>query len=150
MAPLRQDFVGGLAIIGVSVFAFWQGRNLPLGTLGGMGPGMLPKSGVVLLAALGALLVVSSIRHPGPRLERWALRGPLFVLGAIVAFGETVRPGGLMVAGPLAILISACASPETRWGETIVFSVVMTAFCIGLFKVALGLPIPLAPWLFGY
>jgi hypothetical protein len=27
---------------------------------------------------------------------------------------------------------------------------VMTAFCVGLFKFALGLPIPLAPWLLGY
>jgi putative tricarboxylic transport membrane protein len=37
-----------------------------------------------------------------------------------------------------------------RWKETILFGVLMTAFCIGLFKFALGLPIPLAPWLFGY
>jgi len=148
--PLRQDFVGGLAISGVAVFAFWQGMNLPMGTLGGMGPGMLPKSLAVLLAALGVLLVVNSLTQRGPRLDRWSLRGPLFVLGAIVAFGETVRPGGLLVAGPLAIIVAACASSEARWGETIVFSVIMTAFCIGLFKFALGLPIPLAPWLFGY
>jgi putative tricarboxylic transport membrane protein len=148
--PLRQDFVGGLAVIGVAAFAVWQGWNLPLGTLGGMGPGMLPKGLAVLLAALGALLLFNAVTDRGTRLERWALRGPLFVLGGIVAFGETVRPGGLLVAGPLAIIIAACASSEARWLETIVFSVIMTAFCIGLFKFALGLPIPLAPWLFGY
>ena len=68
----------------------------------------------------------------------------------MVVFGLAVRPLGLVVAGPLAIMIGAIASDEVRWGETIIFGTVMTAFCIGLFKFALGLPIPLAPWLLGY
>ena len=67
-----------------------------------------------------------------------------------MAFGLTVRPLGLVVAGPLAIVIGAFASNEVRWERTLVFGALMTAFCIGLFKFALGLPIPLAPWLIGY
>jgi len=67
-----------------------------------------------------------------------------------VAFGLTVRPLGLVVAGPLAIVIAALASNEVRWVETIVVGLLMTIICIGLFKFALGLPIPLAPWLLGY
>jgi putative tricarboxylic transport membrane protein len=115
-----------------------------------MGPGTLPKGLAVLLGALGALLVANSIFEKGTSLDRWSIRGPLFILGALVVFGLTVRPLGLIVAGPLAIMVSALASDEMRWKETILFGVLMTAFCIGLFKFALGLPIPLAPWLFGY
>ena len=148
--PLRQDFLGGLVVIAVAVLAFWQGANLPIGTLGGMGPGMLPKSLAALLGLLGALLVLSAIREGGPPLDRWSIRGPVLVLGAVVAFGMAVRPLGLVVAGPLAIVIGAFASDEVRWKETLVFGALMTAFCIGLFKFALGLPIPLAPWLLGY
>jgi putative tricarboxylic transport membrane protein len=48
---LRQDFAGGLVIVGVAAFAFWQGSDLPIGTLGGMGPGMLPRSLAVLLGS---------------------------------------------------------------------------------------------------
>jgi len=103
-----------------------------------------------LLGLLGALLIVDAGLEGGSLLERWSIRGPLFVLGAVVAFGMTVRPFGLLVAGPLAVIIAAFASDEVRWGETILFGAVMTAFCIGLFKFALGLPIPLAPWLIGY
>jgi putative tricarboxylic transport membrane protein len=147
---LRQDFVGGLAIIGVGIFAFWQATELPIGTLGGMGPGMLPKTLAVVLCLLGAMLAFDAFFEEGPRLERWSIRAPVLVLGAVVAFGLAVRPLGLVVAGPLAIMIAALASDEVRWGETIVFGAVMTAFCIGLFKFALGLPIPLAPWLLGY
>jgi putative tricarboxylic transport membrane protein len=147
---LRQDFAGGLIIVAVAVFAFWQGSDLPIGTFGGMGPGMLPRGLALLLAILGAILVVNAVMEAGPRLDRWSLRGPVFVLGAVVAFGAAVRPLGLVVAGPLAIVIGACASNEVRWIETLLFGAVMTVFCIGLFKFALGLPIPLAPWLIGY
>src|SRR5262245_55208417 len=146
----RQDVVGGIVIIAVAVFAFWAGSDLPIGTFGGMGPGMLPKGLAILLGLLGVLLIVDARLEGGLPLEHWSLRAPVFVLGAVVAFGLAVRPLGLLVAGPLAVIISAFASDEVRWGETIVFGVVMTAFCIGLFKFALGLPIPLAPWLIGY
>jgi putative tricarboxylic transport membrane protein len=147
---LRQDFAGGLTIIAIAAFAFWQGSDLPIGTFGGMGPGMLPRGLAVLLGLLGALLCLDAVLEGSPRLERWSLRGPLFVLGAVVAFGMAVRPLGLVIAGPLAIVIGALGSSEVRWGETLVFGAIVTAFCIGLFKFALGLPIPLAPWLLGY
>jgi heme A synthase len=48
------------------------------------------------------------------------------------------------------MLAGAFASPETRIREVVIFGVVMTVFCVGLFKYALGLPIPVAPWLIGY
>lgn len=147
---LRQDFFGGLVVIAVAVFAFWQGANLPIGTLGGMGPGMLPRSLAVLLGLLGGLLTLSAILEGGPQIARWSIRGPVLVLGAVVVFALTVRPYGLIVASPLAIVLGAFASDEVRWIETLVFGAMMTAFCIGLFKFALGLPIPLAPWLIGY
>ena len=147
---LRQDFIGGLVVIAVAVFAFWQGANLPIGTLGGMGPGMLPRGLSVLLGVLGALLCLDAVLEGSTRIERWSLRGPLFVLGSVVAFGAAVRPLGLLIAGPLAIIVGGFASNEVRWGETLVFGAIVTTFCVGLFKFALGLPIPLAPWLLGY
>ena len=147
---LRQDFVAGLVVIAVAVFAFWQAADLPIGTLGGMGPGMLPKSLAVLFGLLGALLVLDAFVETSVPLEPWSIRGPVLVALAIVAFGLTVRPLGLVVAGPVAIVIAAFASDEVRWVETAAVGVLMTVVCIGLFKFALGLPIPLAPWLIGY
>jgi putative tricarboxylic transport membrane protein len=137
-------------VIAVAAFAFWQAADLPVGTLGSMGPGMLPRSLAVLFGLLGALLLVDSVLEAGPALEPWSIRGPVLVVVAMVAFGLTVRPLGLVVAGPLAIVIAALASSEVRWVETIVVGLLMSIFCIGLFKFALGLPIPLAPWLLGY
>ena len=42
------------------------------------------------------------------------------------------------------------ASRETRPVETLIFGTVITIFCLLLFKFALNLPIPVAPWLIGY
>jgi putative tricarboxylic transport membrane protein len=60
----------------------------------------------------------------------------------VVAFGLTIRSPGLLVAGPLVVLIGGAASPEVRPRELAVFAALVTAFCIGLFRYALGLPIP--------
>ena len=116
-------------MIAVSAFAFWQGAHLPSGTLGGVGPGMLPKSLAVLLGLLGALLVVSAILEDGVPLDRWSIRAPALVLGAHFVFGMGVRPFGIIVAGTLAIVKSAIASDELRWGDTLVFGALITAFC---------------------
>ena len=145
---LRQDLFGGLAVIAVAVFAYWLARKLPSGAAGGMGPGALPKGLALLLGALGLALLANAFN--GEPAARWTIRGPLFVLGALVLFGATVRPLGLAVAGPLAIAAAAFASSEARWRETLIYGAAMTAFCVALFKFALGLPIPLAPWLLGY
>lgn len=147
---MRQDFIGGLVIIAVGAFAFWLARDLPAGSGGGMGPGTLPKGLALLFGLLGLVLLLNSFFDQGARLARLSLRGPLFILGALVVFGLAVRPLGLAVAGPLAIAVAALSSDEVRWKETLVFGALMTLFCVGLFKFALGLPIPLAPWLLGY
>ena len=147
---LRQDFVGGLVVIAVAVFAYWQGADLPLGTLGGVGPGMLPRGLAVLLALLGALLVLDSLPKRGRRSIAGRSAARCSCSARWSRSGLTMRPLGLVVAGPLAVIISAFASDEVRWEETLLFGALMTAFCIGLFKFALGLPIPLAPWLLGY
>jgi putative tricarboxylic transport membrane protein len=145
---LRQDFLGGLAVIAVAAFAFWLARKLPAGAAGGIGPGTLPKGLALLLGGLGVVLLLNSIN--GESLARGSVRGPLFVLGALMLFGLTVRPLGLALAGPILIVAAGFSSSEVRWRETLIYGLAMTVFCVGLFKFALGLPIPLAPWLVGY
>lgn len=145
-----QDLAAGVLLLAVAGFALWQGAGLAAGTWSQLGPGMLPRTLAIVVGILGLALVVESMLSAGERLERWSIRGPVLILGAAVAFGLTVRPLGLAVSGPLCMLIGAFASKETRWGEAIGFAAVMTVFCLGLFKWALGLPIPVAPWAIGY
>ena len=123
-----------------------------MGTLGGMGPGMLPKALAVLLGLLGALLAAEfASSRTGARLE--PLVDPRPAVRARRARGCSASPcarSAWSSPGRSRSSIGAFASDEVRWSETLVFGALMTAFCIGLFKFALGLPIPLAPWLLGY
>lgn len=147
---LRRDFLGGVLILAVAAFAWWLAQPLSSGGNGGVGPGTLPKALAVLLGGLGLILSIDALMEKGPGLGRWTLRAPLLILGGLALFGVAVRPLGLAVAGPLLIVVGAFASREVRWGETLLFGAVMTLFCVGLFKFALGLPVPLAPWAVGY
>jgi len=142
-----QDVAAGLFLVGVAAFALWQADDLPLGTLRAMGPGMLPRALAVLVGVAGLILAVSAFFEDGEPLTRWHLRGPIFILGAVVVFALTVRTLGLAFAGPLSMIIGSMATPEMRWKETVIFSIAMTVFCILLFKVALSLPIPVVAFM---
>lgn len=150
MIRAPQDFAAGLFMIAIAAIALWQGAGLAAGTLGHMGPGMLPRALGVIALLLGVALVADACMEKGASLDRWQMRGPLFILGAAVLFGLAIRPAGLALAGPLAVIVGAQADRGARLAESAIFAVVLTAFCIGLFKLALGLPIPVAPWLLGY
>lgn len=137
-----RDFLGGVTVVAIAVFALLATARLDAGTLRGLGPGMLPRAVAVAVGAVGLAIVALSLVWRGPRLGRWPLRGPLFVSLAVIAFALTIRTVGLAVAGPLVVVVSGFASPETRPRELVVFAIAMTAACIGLFRYALSLPIP--------
>lgn len=141
-----QDFMAGLFLVAFGLFCLWASSNLSGGRGANLGPGSFPRGLSFMLMGVGAIVLVQALTTIGPKLEPWSIRGPVFVLGAVLLFALTVRPLGLIVAGPLALMVSAFAAKDTRWLPNIIFAVLMTAFCILLFKVALRLPIPVAPW----
>lgn len=145
-----QDAAAGLFLVVLAVVAIWQTSDLSVGTLRQLGPGMLPRTLGYAVGLCGVIVLINAFLRAGAGLERWSLRGPLFVLGAVIVFGLTVRPLGLAVAGPLVVVIGGFASHETKLLESVIFGVTITAFCLFLFKFVLSLPIPVAPWLLGY
>lgn len=137
-----RDLVAGASLVALALLALWAGARLDVGTLRAVGPGMLPRAVAVAVGVAGLLLVALSFLRDGASLGRWPLRGPVFVCLAVVAFSLTIRTVGLALAGPLVVIVSGAASPESRPRELVVFALVMTAFCIGLFRYVLSLPIP--------
>jgi hypothetical protein len=145
-----RDIGAGLLLIGLGATGYFGTADLATSADSGIGPGLMPRGTAVLMAVIGALVAAAGIatRHDTVRLG--TIRAPLFVLGAVVLFAATVRPLGLVVAGPLAVIVAALADPDSRVPEVLAYALVMTLFCVGLFKYALRLPIPLAPFLIGY
>lgn len=137
-----QDLAAGLSLVALAGLALWAGAGLESGKLRAMGPGMVPRAVAVALGVLGLCLAGLSFLRAGEPLRRWAWRGPLFLTLGVVGFALTIRPAGLALAGPLVAMVGGAASPESRPRELAVFAVVITVFCILLFRVLLRLPIP--------
>ena len=145
MLKSPQDFAGGLFLLALAAIGILGTLNLNFHTTTGVGPGMMPRATGLIVGALGLVMIINSFFLRGERLTAWSLRGMMFVLGAALVFAWTVRPLGLIIAGPLAVIISAFADRGTRWIEVIIFAFLMTFACIALFSYGLKLPIPIYP-----
>jgi hypothetical protein len=91
-----------------------------------------------VLAAIVVLLVTIP-------LARGAGRGPLYVVAGTLIFAGTIRPLGLVFASFISIVVSAAATVEVRWRETILWAAGLTIFCALLFVYALNLPFSFWP-----
>jgi putative tricarboxylic transport membrane protein len=140
-----QDFVGGLALVALALFALWASSDLQ-GMRGfSFGAGTAPRMFAFLLLGLGIAVTIVGVTSDGPAISKYHWRGPLFVSTAIVFFAFMIRPMGLIVTALAAFLIAALGTEETKWKETIIVGICLTAFCALLFPYALGLPLQRRP-----
>ncbi|CAN7409436.1 tripartite tricarboxylate transporter TctB family protein [Bradyrhizobium sp. LjRoot220] len=140
-----QDFIGGVALIAIALFALWASSDLQ-GMRGfSFGAGTAPRMFAFLLLGLGVAVTVMGVVTEGAHLAKYHWRGPLFVSMAILSFAFLIRPMGLIVTALSSFLIAALGSPETKWTEAIIVGVCLTAFCSLLFPYALGLPLQMLP-----
>jgi hypothetical protein len=161
---INQTVAGGLVLIGVGLIALIATRSLDFGTLAEIGPGLFPRVFAIFLMGLGGVMVTMGYfenrQGKGVALESWTFRPIVGILGGIVLFGLLIRgfsvgpvsmPAlGLVCAAPLAMLFSGLADRQTKWRDLALLAVVMTGLTVALFRFALGLSIPVAPWLIGY
>jgi hypothetical protein len=140
-----QDYFGGVVLMAIALFALWASSDLQ-GMRGfSFGAGTAPRMFGVLLLALGVGVVAVGLLSEGPALAAYHWRGPLFVSLAILSFAANIRPLGLIISAFASFMIAALGTPETRWRETIIVGVCLTAFCSLLFPYALGLPLQMLP-----
>lgn len=143
-----MDALAGALLVLLGIAVTWISvANYPLGTASRMGPGMFPAGLGVVLAFLGVILALQSLRRPGPKPDIRVF-SPFFVLGGIAAFAALIVPFGLIPAIVAIIVISSLADLRIR-----PFSLILS--CIGLsllapfvFVFLLGLQIPLLRWPF--
>ena len=65
----------------------------------------------------------------GPHISGYKVRGVVFIIGSILAFAASIRPLGLVIASFATMVICAAAAEDTKWGETLIVAVVVTAGC---------------------
>jgi putative tricarboxylic transport membrane protein len=154
-----REFFGGLVLIAIAIIALWASSELPGQHGFAFGPGTAPRIFAVLLAICGALIAVTGLLIEGPPIEAFAIRGPAYVLAAILSFALFIRGSnidlfgiafrvpalGLVPATFLAFMVSIFGSTEFRLLESLLAALAMTAFCVVLFVYLLQLPFQLWP-----
>ena len=123
---------GAVLIVALIPITYYSAR------IGHMLPGVAPD---IIVAALGAIVVLLRAFL----LMRVAPRGPIFITAATLIFAVTVRPLGLVFASFVSLVVSAYATEEIRWIETLIWAAVLTLFCSLLFPWGLNLPLQLWP-----
>jgi hypothetical protein len=145
-----REYFGGAALAALAIFAYTASRDLPgirLEPNFAFGPGTAPRGFATVLGVLGLLIAGTGASTKGPGIDRFHIRGPVFVTLSVLIFAATVRSFGLAVSSFLSICAAAAATPDARVLETLIWAVVLTAFCCVLFlsPYLLGLPITLWP-----
>jgi putative tricarboxylic transport membrane protein len=144
-AGAPRDFWGGLALIALALFALEASRDLPGSRGFAFGPGTAPRIFAGVVGVLGVAVSVVGLFTKGPGIDRFYLRGPIFVTLSVALFAWWVRPLGLVIASFASIVAAAGATPEARLWETLIWGAALTAFCCFLFPYALNLPMQLWP-----
>ncbi|MCU0802928.1 MAG: tripartite tricarboxylate transporter TctB family protein [Rhodobacteraceae bacterium] len=142
------DFAAGLLFIFFGIGFGASALGLEMGTTLRMGPGYFPLVLAVLLILLGLAITATAFRGVGESMGTYAWRGMVFILGAPVFFGLTVRGLGFVPSLFLTTLIAAFAGLKLKPVYALLLAMAVTLFCTLVFSVALGLPFRrFGPWL---
>lgn len=140
-----RDFWGGIVLIAIALVAFYASADL-VGTRDfQFGAGTTPRIAATLLMLSGGAVMIAGLLYDGPAIERYAVRGPLLVVVAILGFSAMIRPLGLVVTTYLTFMIAILGSREMRLVESLIAAAAMTAFCVLIFHYLLQLPFQLWP-----
>jgi hypothetical protein len=114
-----------------------------------MGPGYFPTVLGGLLTLFGLIALVRSFFSKGEPLGDFAIKETLLILSGVVLFGLLLRGAGLVFAVPALVMVSAYASGKFEWKSSLLLAIGGTIFCVAVFVLGLGVPMPILGAWFG-
>jgi len=143
----KQDFFGGLAVIGLAVVGMLASIDLP-GMRGfAFGPGTAPRLFANLLASLGLIVAVIGVFTDGPEGQRYTLQGIVIVAGTLAVwillawvFGQFTTHYAQPLATAL-LIVAAFAGLDIldRAGLRGPFMITLSIFSFAMFIRPIGL-----------
>lgn len=144
-AKTGKDFWSGIMFLCFAAVGLYVSRGYSMGSADEMGPGYFPVFLGVVLAALGLLLVARAITSGDEPVGHISIRPLLYLVIAVIAFGVTIEPLGLVLSLILTVALAALAGRESGPIEVAILAVVLAALSVGIFHYALRLPLPIWP-----
>lgn len=140
------DLAFAVFLVALGALAFGLASPLSVGTAAAMGPGYVPRGLAILIMIYGLLLGLRAMVSgavPFPGVE---LRPLLLILGSVATFAILLPIAGLALTSFALVLCAGYAAYDVSFRENLISALVLAAFGVVLFVVALGLPIPVWPW----
>jgi putative tricarboxylic transport membrane protein len=135
-----DDVLTGTLLIAVAVMAIVLAGTLRLGTAIEMGPGYVPRLFAITQIALGGAILLQGFIVKVAPIEGWSPRAITWILASIAYFGATIEPFGLVIATFGLVLLAALGHRGARLIPAAITAAVLAAFSVGIFIMALGLP----------
>lgn len=140
------DLAFAVFLIALGGLALALASPLAVGTAAAMGPGYVPRGLAILIMVYGAVLGVRAMfsgRVAMPEIH-WR---PLFLIFAAVAVFAILLPlVGLALTSFALVICAGFAAYDVRLRENAIAALILAAFAVVLFVMALGLPIQVWPW----
>ena len=152
----QKDFFAGLMFTVVGAAFAIGAKGYSVGSGARMGPGYFPLMLGVLMAFLGVLIIVNSLRSgpaDGDRIGKWAWKQIFFILAANFVFGVLIGglpsiglpPMGLIVGIYVLVFIASLAGSEFKVLPTLVLATVLAIGSYIAFIWALKVQMPVWP-----
>lgn len=141
----RDIFAGALltlAGVGAAVYAL---SHYSLGTVTRMGPGMMPVSLGVILAAFGLAIALPAWVQKGEAASL-RLRPMIFLSAAVLAFALMIEPFGLVPSVLATTVIATLAETKMSALRALMLGGAMAALTWGIFIAGLRLSMPAFDW----
>ena len=147
----RQDFWSGVMFIIIGLGASWQATSYQMGTAARMGPGYFPFSLGLVLALLGAIVLLSSLSKKATEthVEKFDWRIAFLVIGSVILYGLILKLLGIYISVFVLVVVSSMASHEFSLKVAIVNGIFLVVFSYLAFVKGLGLIFPLWPSFLG-
>ncbi len=143
MRAALKDVLAGLAFVAFGV-AFAVGATAyDIGSPVRMGPGFVPLALGILLAGLGVLIIIKGyVAGEAGEIGQIPWRATALILAAILLFGLTVRPLGLVPSLFAATLLAGLAPAKSGIVIPVAIAAGLTALSVLIFVVGLQLRLP--------
>jgi hypothetical protein len=143
-----KDFWSGIMFLAFAATAMIAAHGYSLGSAGKMGPGYFPMMLGGALALIGIILVARSLVVTGEAVSHVHIVPLGIITVGVVLFGVMLEPLGLIAALVVVTLVAAYAGRESHPLEAAALACALAAFCVGVFVMALRLPLPIWPSIF--
>jgi len=143
----HRDFWAGVLFFITGILFMILSQQYTMGTAAKMGPGYFPTMLGALMAVLGLMILIPSVRRSAPELRvgKIDFRAIVLILVAVAAYALALPKLGFIVALSLLVFISSIADYEFRVPSTLVSIVVLLIFSWLVFVKGLELQFPFLP-----